>query len=111
VVLRNNSWLLLEVEGKQHHPNTNVLKLWPFLEAHQNLSVILVHAFEKNGRNRLSSRGKLAEWLAKKMRKTLRSRFRYFRIVVDPSSGQIEGTDSLAPVLAKFRQGSARGSR
>ncbi len=34
VELRRNSWLLLEVEGKQHHPNTNVLKLWPFLEEH-----------------------------------------------------------------------------
>ena len=30
VELRENLWLLLEIEGKQHHPNTNVLKLWPF---------------------------------------------------------------------------------
>lgn len=50
VEVREDLWLLLEIEGKQHHPSTNVLKLWPFLERRRKLSVVLIHAFEKTGK-------------------------------------------------------------
>lgn len=43
VEVRDDLWLLLEIEGKQHHPSTNVLKLWPFLEKRRKLSVVLIH--------------------------------------------------------------------
>lgn len=104
VELRKNVWLLLEIEGKQHHPNTNVLKLWPFLEKQETLSVVLVHAFENAGKNRVSSRGRLADWLALKMKKLLGSRFRYHRVIIDTASGEIEGTDSLMSLIKKFSQ-------
>ena len=104
VELGKDVWLLLEVEGKQHHPNTNMLKLWPFLERQENLSVILVHAFEGASKNRVSSRGRLADWLALKMRELLGSRFHHHRVVVDTASGEIEDTDNLLPFIKNFIQ-------
>lgn len=104
IELSRNVWLLLEVEGTQHHPNTNVLKLWPFLEKHPERCVWLVQAFGKDGKNRVSSRGRLAAWLAEKMRDILGMRFRYYRVVVDLSLRQIEGADDLAADLARIRR-------
>lgn len=108
IELGDDLWLLLEIEGTQHHPNTNVLKLWPFLEENPQRSVILVHAFEKGRSNRVSSRGRLANWTANKMRSALGVRFRYHAIDVDPSTRRVAGEAELAADLSKICQKAAR---
>lgn len=101
VEVREDLWLLLEIEGKQHHPSTNVLKLWPFLEGRRKLSVVLIHAFEKTGKNLRSTRGRLAEWLAQEMKRLLRQRFTYYRVIVDVTSGEVENATALVRSLDK----------
>lgn len=108
IEIRENAWVLLEIEGKQHHPNTNVLKLWPFLKERKHLTVLLIHAFEKAGKNRVSTRGRLAEWLANEMTKLLRSRFNH-RVVIDIASGAVEGAEGVAPLIKML--GKSRTSR
>ena len=45
IQIDNNTFVFLEVETSQKHPNTNVLKLWPFLEENKNIRVFLIQAF------------------------------------------------------------------
>jgi hypothetical protein len=92
--------LVLEVETKQKHPSTNVLKLWPVLEADAHFSVLFVHAFFIDSPGRMSSRGKLAAWVAGKMEKTLEPRFLYRRIVLTSSGEITEGFSELQQTLA-----------
>lgn len=87
--------LLLEVESSQKHPSTNVLKVWPFLEANEDLSVLLVHAFFPDSPGLDSSRGELAAWLAQKLHDTLGTRFIYRRIIVSRDGQPLQGFAEL----------------
>jgi hypothetical protein len=101
VELTANRWVLLEVEGSQHHPNTNVLKLWPFLEEQLDLSVLLVHVFASTARNRGSTRGRLAEWLARRMEQDLKGRFAYHRVLIGGAGAAVD-LDRLRRAVAAF---------
>src|SRR3954468_15873817 len=67
VELRRNQYLFLEVETSQKHPNTNVLKVWPYLEAHPKVSIVLAQAFFPQSPGCNSSRGKLGCWLGERL--------------------------------------------
>ncbi len=92
----NNTWIFLEVEVKQKHPSTNVLKYWPYLESKSNENIVLIHAFSTESPGLNSSRGKLAEWVAQKMREEFGHRFKYYRIVFHDSENIIDGIDKLS---------------
>ena len=80
--LGNETFLLLEVEARQKHPDTNVVKLWPYLGEHQGRLIFLIQAFFAGSRNVDSSRGKLAEWVAKKLEAEFLDRFAYYKLVI-----------------------------
>ena len=69
----SNVFVFLEYERNQHHPCTNVLKLWPYLDTHAEVKVLLLQIFE----NKLNSRAKLGFFLANKMKKCLLTNFEY----------------------------------
>ena len=101
VKLRPNRYLFLEVETSQKHPNTNVLKVWPYLEDHPDDSVILAQAFFPDSPGYNSSRGRLGYWLGEKLESLFPGRFKYHRLIVsrDPL-GIIEGSYELQASLA-----------
>ena len=85
VEISSNVFLFLEVESKQKHPNTNVNKLWPYLDCHQNKKVILIQAYFSNSPGLNSNRGKLSEWTAKQLESIFKGRFYYFKFVFQDS--------------------------
>ena len=80
-LLSPSARLLLEVETSQKHPNTNVLKVWPYLDAHNELSVILIQTYFEDSPGLRSNQGKLADWTASKMEDVFGSRFRYVKLI------------------------------
>lgn len=102
VVLTPHRWLLLEVEGTQKHPNTNVLKVWPYLEEHPELSIALIHVFAETAPNLQSNRGRLAQWLARRMESQFGGRFEYHRVLINGAGGAVS-LESLRQSLASFR--------
>ncbi|MGV0938715.1 MULTISPECIES: hypothetical protein [unclassified Empedobacter] len=79
-IIDDNNWVLLECENTQKHPNTNVLKLYPFLEENPELNIILLHVFFSNNKAP-KNRVKLCDFLADKMQKEFGKRFQYKRIM------------------------------
>jgi hypothetical protein len=75
--------ILLEIEDKQKHPSTNVLKLWPFLKETPKVDVILIHAYIENCHGLKSNRGRLADWIADELKSQFNKRFDYIKLVVD----------------------------
>ena len=73
--------MFLEIENTQKHPDTNVVKLWPYLELHKGTRVFLVQAFCA-GRRKVDSRSELAEWVAKKLEAEFPERFAYYKLVI-----------------------------
>lgn len=83
--LNNDDLLLLECEQGQKHPNTNVLKLYPYLEQHPNKRIVLIHYFfpeNKSPKNRLA----LCDFIATKMETLFNDRFQYMPLRCDKSS-------------------------
>jgi len=77
--IEENTIILLECEKGQKHPNTNVLKLFPYLEENPNLKIILLHYFyppNKTPKNRLA----LCNYIAEKMKKEFDGRFYYLSL-------------------------------
>lgn len=77
--LINNKIILLECEGGQDHPCTNVLKLWPYLEEFSKKEVILIHYFFPRNdapKNRVA----LCHFLGEKLENIFGKRFRYVHI-------------------------------
>lgn len=104
--LKTDHYLFLEVETGQKHPCTNVLKVWPYLEANQQVTVLLVQVFFPDSPGCNSSRGKLGCWLGQRLEMLLGNRFRYRRLIVAPDSIQIlEGAEELRRSLAGFISG------
>ena len=83
--LNNGDLLLLECEQGQKHPNTNVLKLYPYLEQHPKKRIVLIHYFfpeNKSPKNRLA----LCDFIAKKMEILFNGRFQYVSLKCEKSS-------------------------
>lgn len=97
-VLPSHSFLILEIEASgQKHPNTNVLKVWPYLTENPETSVILVHAFLSSNPQLSGSRGRLCTWLAREMEVQLGRRFRYVRVVISADDFSVlEGGNELS---------------
>ena len=70
---------MLEVEHSQTHPEGNLLKYWPWLERNRR-RLILVHAIPPDARRQRGARTDLTRWLARRMERSLRGRFRYCRL-------------------------------
>lgn len=96
-ILPDGRLLLLEVETNQKHPNTNVLKVWPYLEAHPDTSILLVQVFFPRSPGLRSSRGRLCTWLGDRLQGQYPHRFRYHQLVIDEHS--IEGLDELKATI------------
>lgn len=96
--VRDDFLVLLEVETGQKHPDTNVLKVWPYLEAHQGMVVVLIQVFDAVAQNEKGNRGRLASWVAEKMTAVVGDRFAYYRFIRGPEgliSGDFEGLRAL----------------
>lgn len=77
--ISDNAYVLVECERGQKHPNTNVLKLFPYLEESQDIKIVLLHYFypeNKAPKNRLS----LCDFIAKKMEQQFPGRFQYLKL-------------------------------
>ncbi len=75
--------ILLECEKGQKHPNTNVLKLYPYLEEFPKVHVILIHYFfpeNKAPRNRVA----LCNFLGEKLEYEYGLRFQYVHLKCEP---------------------------
>ena len=80
--ISDKAYVLIECERGQKHPNTNVLKLYPFLEENPNIKIVLLHYFfpeNKAPKNRLS----LCDFIAKKMEQQFPERFQYLKLPQD----------------------------
>jgi hypothetical protein len=82
--MNENDLVLLECELGQKHPNTNVMKVFPYLEKHSNKRIILIHYFfpeNKAPKNRLA----LCDFIASKMENSLKDRFQYVSLKCEKS--------------------------
>lgn len=76
------TYVLLECEKGQKHPNTNVLKLYPYLEENPDVKIVLLHYFypENNApKNRLM----LCGFIAQKIERAFEGRFQYLKLPQD----------------------------
>ncbi|MBI1906913.1 MAG: hypothetical protein HYS20_11885 [Rhodocyclales bacterium] len=85
-LLLDQTHLILEVENTQKHPDTNVLKLWPYLTENPAISVVLIQVFVKSHQSLNGSRQRLAGWLARKMEQEILRRFKYYQLVFEQPS-------------------------
>ena len=70
----------LEVEQGQQHPDTNVLKYWPWIEERPDVRVTLIQVFGPWSSKRRGNRSELAKWVGARMEASLPGRFRYCRL-------------------------------
>ncbi|RKD12364.1 hypothetical protein BCY91_11975 [Pelobium manganitolerans] len=78
----DNTFIFLECECTQKHPNTNILKYWPFLEENKDYKVILFHYFypeNKAPKNRI----RLCRFTASKLEAIFQERFQYVYLCED----------------------------
>lgn len=71
-----NLLVLLEVEKGQKHPNTNVIKVWPYLEENPNLKILLIQIIRQENKapkNRIA----LCKYMGKKIESEYPDRFRF----------------------------------
>jgi len=99
-VLADGRLVVLEIECAQKHPDTNILKLWPYLEDDSACSVLLVQVFFEASLGRGSSRDRLGAWLAERMQRELAGRFRYCRLVLGQDGSFLEGLAALKDAVA-----------
>jgi len=80
--LNSKALVFVEVECGQTHPDTNVLKVWPYLERKKKLRIFLVQCYLLESRALRGSRRRLAGWIGGKMEELLKNRFFYAEIMV-----------------------------
>ena len=71
--------VLIEIEKGQKHPNTNVIKVWPYLEENPDKKILLIqliHPNNKAPKNRLA----LCRFFALRMQEEFAPRFRYIQV-------------------------------
>jgi hypothetical protein len=88
-----------ELESTQAHPDTNVLKYWPWLEERPTTRLLLVHIFGRWSTARTGNRSRLAVWLGSRLEAELSGRFMYRRIDMGYPSFR-EQMESLRTTLA-----------
>tara|TARA_Y100000591_G_C21502163_1_gene530483 strand:+ start:164 stop:568 length:405 start_codon:yes stop_codon:yes gene_type:complete len=79
----NDILVLIEVEKGQKHPNTNVLKLWPYIEENPDQKMFLIHVIRnenKAPKNRLA----LCDFTGKKLENIFPTQFSYMLIRGNP---------------------------
>ena len=74
--------ILMEFEKGQKHPNTNILKIWPFLEENNDLRIVLLHYFFPENKAP-KNRKRLCFFLGEKLEKLFETRFRYVQLNED----------------------------
>jgi hypothetical protein len=99
--LSSSKFVFLEIEAKQKHPCTNVLKLRPYLEKYKEAKIFLIQVFFPNSPGLASNRGKLCDWTAEKLQKEFNARFFYRKVVID--NGVISDSSSLRQEIQLFR--------
>ncbi|MEH6536650.1 MAG: hypothetical protein V7719_09670 [Psychroserpens sp.] len=75
---KDNLFVLLEVEKGQKHPNTNVAKVWPYLEENPKIKILLIQIIRdenKAPKNRLA----LCDFLGQKLENVFPNRFRFIK--------------------------------
>lgn len=99
--LSPNKWIFFEYESGQNHPDTNVLKVWPYLIAHPLEKILLIQLFDKKPEDR-SSRDYLCEFIGNRIQneKVHKSNFRYYRCFTQSSEFRKE----LKQVVGDFKQ-------
>ncbi|RLJ60770.1 hypothetical protein CLV86_2831 [Lacinutrix venerupis] len=73
---RDNVLVLLEVEKGQKHPNTNVIKVWPYLEENPEIKILLIQIIREENKapkNRIA----LCKYMGKKIESQFPNRFRF----------------------------------
>ena len=91
---KNEILVLLEIEKGQKHPNTNVLKIWPYLEENLKQKILLIHLFRPE--NEASpNRVKLCDFTGSRLERLFSKRFAYLRLDWQPKllSEQIRNID------------------
>jgi hypothetical protein len=99
--VRPNCYVFVEIEASQKHPNTNVLKLWPFLEEELQSKIFLIQTYFPNSPGLVSNRGRLAEWVAAKIKATFPDRFEYHKLIIDGKNDTIE-LEKILKEIKKF---------
>lgn len=102
IELDKGVYVFLEVETNQNHPNTNVLKLWPYLDKNKDIRIFLIQTYFPTSRGLTSNRGKLGEWTADKLKHILGNRFDYKKLVIDGNNDK-EELQTLKSKLTSFR--------
>ncbi len=69
--------ILLEVERSQNHPNTNVLKYWPYIEERHNIKALLIQVIVKSKKKISANRIKLCGFMGEKLENLFSGRFKY----------------------------------
>lgn len=77
--LSDDMLILIECEKGQKHPNTNVLKLYPYLEENPDKTIVLVHYFYPENKAPKNRRA-LCDFIASKMENSLKDRFQYISL-------------------------------
>ncbi len=82
-------WIVVfEMEFSQRHPEMNVMKVWPYLEANPEKKIFLVqHLIDEKSVS--PNRIKLCHWMANKIKEQLKDRFNYTLIINDCSEGSL----------------------
>jgi len=102
VKLDNEKYLFLEIETSQKHPNTNVLKLWPYLDYNIEKKIFLIQTYFLYSPGLTSNRGKLSEWTASKLKAIYKNRFDYFKLVIVDSIDE-KVLEELRMKINKFK--------
>lgn len=99
---KDNVLILLEIEKGQKHPNTNVLKLWPYLESDSSIKIILIHVFMPQNvapKNRVE----LCNFLGSKLENMFPKQFRYYKYNwSDITSKDLENIETKINELASI---------
>ena len=91
--------VFLEIEEGQLHPNSNVLKDWPFLEENPDRKILLIQVFRGSKKKASPNRVKLCSFTGRKLEELFPKRFRYY--TYDWESGTQDHTNKI---LKKFSE-------
>lgn len=78
-------FLFVEIELSQKHPQTNVVKYWPWLDASEHRQVLLVQLFYGN-----TSRRRLTSWIGERLAELFGERLIYLLFDAPLSNGDID---------------------
>jgi hypothetical protein len=92
-LVNSNILIFLEIEIGQSHPDTNVLKVWPYLRQNRRVHVFLIQVISSKCLNDYRSRVLLSEWTGNELKKQFHRRFHYYRI--DANGGRLSNTENL----------------